>query len=65
MKTERPLLLTLRITGDDDLEVYITEPQSGETDRFLFTYSPDEHPEFDQIIGNQLYEWLKMWQEEE
>lgn len=64
MKTARSLFLTLRVTDDDDLEVDIMEPQSGEVDRFLFSYSPDEHPDFDQFIGDQLYDWLKLWNEE-
>lgn len=64
MKTARTLELSLKVCDDDSLEVDIQEPISGTIDRLLFTYSPDEHPEFDQFIGNQLYDWLKMWNEE-
>lgn len=64
METPRSLDLVLRVTEYGELEVDILEPESGTADLFLVDYSPDDHSEFDRFIGEQIYNYLKIWNEE-
>ncbi len=59
----RTLELTIRFDGDT-IEVDVYEPESGEIAQLQHPYSPDEHPEFDKAIGDELYSWLNLWAEE-
>lgn len=58
--TQHSLELTIRIEGDN-VAVDVYEPESGDITWFEFMLSPDEHPEFDDKIGNEIYSWLKLW----
>ena len=60
---ERLLELTIRI-NEDDFEIEVYEPESGGFYRMQHPYSPDEHPEFDQAIGDEIYSWISMWKDE-
>lgn len=60
---QRTLELTIRL-NDDDFEVDVCDPESGEVAQMQFPYSPDEHPEFDQQIGEEIYSWLSLWADE-
>lgn len=60
---QRTLELTIRL-NDDDFEVDVYEPESGEIAQMQFPYSPDEHPTFDQRIGEEIYSWLSLWTDE-
>lgn len=60
---QRTLELTIRL-NDDDFEVDVYEPESGEIKQMQSPYSPDEHPEFDKTIGDELYSWISMWMDE-
>lgn len=61
---ERNLHLTICMDGDN-VKIVVTEPESGEVSHFKFVYSPDEHPEFDRVIGNEIYSWLSLWADAE
>lgn len=60
---ERHLEITITIHDDVfDMEIY--EPESGESDMMWpQPLSFDEHPEFNEVIGNEIYSWLRIWKE--
>lgn len=58
---EKNLNLSLIALGKDDISIRIYEPESGEESFVQCQYSPDEHPEFNEDIGNELYSWLSLW----
>lgn len=60
---ERMLELTIRV-NDDNFEVDVYEPESGDVVQFQCPYSPDEHPEFDKAIGDEIYSWISLWKDE-
>ena len=60
---ERILEITIRV-NEDDFEVDVYEPESGEVAQFQHPYSPDEHPEFDKTIGDEIYSWISLWKDE-
>ena len=57
------LSLDIRV-NEDDFEIDIYEPESGECRQLQFPLSLDEHPEFDSAIGNEIYSWISLWLEE-
>lgn len=60
MKTyKRTLTLDLWIE-DDNAMVEILEAETGDHVGIVIPYSPDEHPEFNERIGNELYSWLQL-----
>lgn len=61
---ERNLELTIRMGENDECEVDVYEPESGECKTIAFPFSPDEHPEFDAAVGNEIYSWLSLWADE-
>ncbi|MGN9098055.1 hypothetical protein [Flintibacter porci] len=63
MMVERRLELTFRI-DEEHVEVDVYEPESGEVAQFEAPFSGDEHPEFDQQLGEEIYSWLSLWAEE-
>lgn len=63
MMLERRLELTFRI-DKEHVEVDVYEPESGEVAQFEAPLSGDEHPEFDQKLGDEIYSWLSLWEEE-
>lgn len=60
---QRTLELTVRV-GDETCEVDVYEPESGEVSSFQFSFSPDEHPDFNEAIGNEIYSWMSLWKDE-
>jgi len=60
---QRTLELTIRI-NEDSFEADVYEPESGEIVQMQHPYSPDEHPEFDKAIGDEIYSWVSLWAEE-
>ena len=32
--------------------------------QYQFPYSPDEHPEFDERFGQEIYSWISLWMDE-
>lgn len=58
---EKNLNLSIIALGKDDISIRIYEPESGEESFVQCQYSPDEHPEFNENIGNELYSWLSLW----
>lgn len=58
---EKNLTLSIIALGKDDISIRIYEPESGEESFVQCQYSPDEHPEFNEDIGNELYSWLSLW----
>jgi len=57
---QRTLELTIRL-NKDTFEVDVYEPETGDVKQMQFEYSPDEHPEFDVQLGNEIYSWISMW----
>jgi hypothetical protein len=60
---EKHLDLDIGIDGNN-IVINVCEPESGETSCFEFPFSPNEHPEFDQAIGREVYSWISLWMEE-
>lgn len=60
---ERVLELTIRV-HKNDFEVDVYEPNTGDCITLQHPYCPDEHPEFDEAIGREIYSWVSMTQEE-
>lgn len=63
-KRQRLLELTIRL-NEDDFEVDVYEPESGEITQLQHQFTPDEHPDFDKSIGDEIYSWLSLWYDEE
>ena len=61
---QRTLELTIRLNADG-FEVDVYEPESGEIKELQHPYMPDEHPDFDKSIGDEIYSWLSLWYDEE
>lgn len=57
---ERSLSISIRM-ADGEITIGVHEPESGEYKELGFPFSPDEHPEFDAAIGNEIYSWLDCW----
>ncbi len=60
---QKQLELTIRI-NEEDFEVDVHEPESGDIKQFQFPYSQVEHPEFVQAIGAEIYSWIRLWEDE-
>jgi len=55
----KTLTLTLSTTGQfDELTVNFIDGESGDTSRITVPYSPEEHPEFNERVGNEIYWWV-------
>lgn len=50
--------------GKNGFKVTVHESESGEWTHAEFPLSPDEHPEFDRFIGNEIYSWISLWREQ-
>lgn len=56
--------LDLLILSDgEELEVQVSEPESGECKTIRNALSFDEHPEFDAQLGGEVYDWLSLWRD--
>ena len=64
---ERPLTITITTNKDiGTFDVDILEGESGIVDHIRdVPYSPDEHPKFDEAIGNEIYSWAMLMMDEE
>lgn len=58
--TERSIkTLTVFLSmNNDTITATFYEPDTGDTSRVIVPYSPDEHPEFNERVGNELYWWV-------
>lgn len=61
---QRILDLTLRV-GDGRIEVDVYDNESGEIKQIDLPFSTDEHPEFDKQLGDEIYSWLSLMEEED
>jgi hypothetical protein len=60
------LELAIRLSAElDEVEVDLFEPESGDVTQLQFPYSPGEHPEFDEAVGQAIYWWLEQMAEGE
>lgn len=55
---EKTLQLTLRLNENGWFDVDIYELESGSSFQLNYPYCPDEHPEFNEDIGDEVYSWL-------
>ena len=64
---ERTLTLTITTNADiGTFDVDILEGESGIVDHIRdVPFSPDEHPKFDEAIGNEVYGWVAIMMDEE
>ena len=64
---ERTLTITITTNkGIGTFDVDVLEGESGIVDHIRdVPYSPDEHPEVDEAIGNEIYGWAMLMMEEE
>lgn len=51
------------IRDDGWFNLILYEPESGLTQKWEFPISCDEHPEFNETIGNEIYSWISLWSE--
>lgn len=61
---ERNLDLRIGLAEDESFAITVSEPESGLHTTFDFFFSPDEHPEFNNTIGDEIYSWLSLWFDE-
>ena len=45
------------------IHTLVMEPESGLVYEFTDPFSADEHPEYNERIGNEIYSWISMWAE--
>ena len=65
MNSNRKRTLTLDLwIEDDNAMVEILEVETGDHVGIVIPYSPFEHPEFNERIGNELYSWLELMADE-
>ena len=59
---KKTITLEVTITIDDEyFDVEVTEPESGCNTKFQdIPYMPDEHLEFNEAIGNEVYSWVSV-----
>lgn len=63
--SERTIEISFRKLNGGEFLVDSYDPSTGEsTNLGLFMYSPDEHPEFNESVGNELYFWLSALMED-
>lgn len=64
---ERTLTVTITTNnGIGTFDVDILEGESGIVDHISdVPFSPDEHPHFDEAIGNEIYSWVRLMMEED
>lgn len=44
--------------NDSTVTAEFYEPDTGDSSRVVVPYSPDEHSEFNDRVGNELYWWI-------
>ena len=60
---ERSLDLNIKMNGNY-FTVEIREPGGSGCSRIHALLSFDDHPEFDRMVGEEIYSWLEMWADE-
>ena len=55
--------LSITIKDDGFFDLFVSEPESGLTQKYEFPISFDEHPVFNEMIGNEIYSWISIWSE--
>ena len=61
---KRVLEITIEANANGCFDVGVYEPETGDWAPFEFPFSPDEHPEFNEAIGNEIYSWVSMLYDE-
>lgn len=61
---QRELSLFIRMTDNNRIITTVYEPESGEQATIYNEFSPDEHSEFNELLGNEIYSWLSLWADE-
>ena len=60
MNVQRNLNLTINL-NENDFEIAMQEPESGETNQFTLPYNREE---IGRGIQDELFSWLSLWAEE-
>lgn len=63
MKTYKRTLTVDLWIEDGNAMAEFTEGETGCSIGVVVPYSPDEHPEFDKLVGDELYSWLMIQDE--
>lgn len=52
--------MTIMINVDEEERVYVTikDKETGYSNTTEVMYSPDEHPDFNDWIGDEIYSWI-------
>ena len=61
---ERELKIIVGLDENYNVDVRVKDVETGFTNFCHVPYSPDEHPEFNEWIGNEIYSWLAELEEE-
>lgn len=59
----RELSVQIMVTGVGEAEHFtatVYDAESGDLKTIKAPYSPDEHPEFNEEIGNEIYSWVQI-----
>ena len=64
---DRTLTLKIVTNAKDNLfNLFVSDEQSGTATHMLnIPFSPDEHSEFNEEIGNEIYSWVQIMMDEE
>ena len=57
----KELNLFIRLSEHGEIITTVLEPESGEQATLYNEFSPDEHPEFNEQLGNEIYSRLSLW----
>ena len=60
----RTLTVTLHVEDGNAVAEFL-EGETGERLSVVVPYSPDEHPDFNEAVGNELYSWLELMMDEQ
>ena len=60
----KELNLFIRMYKHGEIITTVLEPESGEQTMLYNEFSTDEHPEFNEQLGNEIYSWLSLWSDE-
>ena len=63
MNLDHELQLYISIK-DDFIHTIVSEPESGLVKEFVDPISVDEHPEYNERVGNEIYSWISLWLDE-
>lgn len=65
MKTiEKNLDIGIKLRSDGLITVNVYEPETGDTKSIETFFSPDEHPVFNDELGEEIYSWILLWLDE-